>query len=108
MAGYNVYRLNQKPENMPDDLYSEFCDYARDYDRLDHDYMQCSFIVENNVPYMVRYETLLQTSWGQNLGYNASVPNGLNLGCSTIAIGQIMKYLEHPDFVNWDLVNSWW
>ena len=32
---------------MPDDMYAEFCDYASYHDRPDHDYMQCSFIVEN-------------------------------------------------------------
>ena len=106
-AGYNIYYLNQQPENMPDDIYAEFCDYARDYDRPDHDYMQCSFIVENDAPYMVRHECFLQTSWGQKEAYNDGLEADLPLGCTTIAIGQIMKYLEYPSSINWDAMPNW-
>ena len=106
MSGYNIYLLYEQPENMPDELYETFCDYARDYDRPDHDYMECSFIVENPTAYLDRQECILQTSWGQALGYNYDVPGELDLGCTTIAIGQIMKYLEYPDTINWNLITN--
>ena len=106
MAGYNFYRLNMKPENMPDEMYETFCDYARDYDRPDHDYMYCSFIVENNHDFRIEEGPFCQTIWGQNLGYNDDVPGCLDLGCSTVAIGQIMKCLDHPDSINWNGITN--
>ena len=101
MSGYNIYQLNTKPENMSDEMYETFCDYARDYDRPDHDYMQCSFIVENTADYMERYECIVQTTWGQREAYNDGLEADLPLGCTTVAIGQIMKYLEYPSWINW-------
>lgn len=106
MSGYNIYQLNTKPENMSDEMYETFCDYARDYDRPDHDYMQCSFIVENNDGFRIEAGPLCQSTWGQELGYNDKVEGYLKLGCTTVAIGQIMKCLEHPDSLNWNGITN--
>ena len=100
--GYNVYRLNQKPENMSDELYADFCDVASDYNRSDHPYMQCSVILERN--YQKRtseIDPMLQTEWGQYGAYNDALNSDLPLGCTTVAIGQIMRYLEYPTNYNW-------
>ena len=101
-AGYNIYRLNQKPENMPDDMYAEFCDYASYHDRPDHDYMQCSFIVEDAT--RIRHDILPMciTRWGQGEPYNAGLENTANpLGCATIATAQLMWYYRKPTSINW-------
>ena len=104
-AGYNIYRLNQKPANMPDDMYAEFCDYASDYDRYDHDYMQCSFIIENQLSDYDIVGPLCQTTWDQLAPYNASLDNtSLALGCTTIAAAQIMKSLQYPSYIAWSLM----
>ncbi len=100
-AGYNIYRLNQKPENMPDDMYAEFCDYARDYDRPDHDYMQCSFIVENTDDFRYQSGPYINTAWGQENAYNDGLDANLPLGCTTVAIAQIMKSIGHPSTIDW-------
>jgi hypothetical protein len=102
MAGYNIYRLNQKPENMPDDMYAEFCDYARDYDRPDHDYMQCSIIVENDNPQITIVGPLCQTTWDQESPYNSALNYSTPLGCTTIAAGQIMRCLQYPANLPWN------
>ena len=102
-AGYNIYRLNQKPENMPDDMYAEFCDYASYHDRPDHDYMQCSFIVEDAS--RIRYDVLpmCPTRWAQREPYNTDLENTSNpLGCATIAMAQLMRYYRKPSSIDWD------
>lgn len=106
MSGYNIYQLNTKPENMPDDMYETFCDYARDYDRPDHDYMQCSFIVENNDNYRYQVGPYVQTRWGQGGVYNDALDTNQPLGCTVVAAGQIMKYLEHPANINWAAMSN--
>ena len=103
MAGYNIYQLRDQPENLPDDVYEQFCDFARDYDRPDHDYMQCSFIVENVISDYDVIGPLCQTSWDQGFPYNASLEDPQQkLGCTTIAAAQIMKALEYPRDKPWD------
>ena len=101
-AGYNIYYLREKPENMPDDMYELFCDYASDFDRPDHDYMQCSFIVEENYSNITTVGPFCSSSWGQDFPYNISMGDSpLKLGCTTIAAAQIMKALEYPTCYNW-------
>lgn len=100
-AGYNIYYLNEKPENMPDDMYAEFCDYASDYDRRDHNYMSCSFIIEDNYTDARFIGSLCETQWGQKLPYNSSLSSPLPLGCTTVAAGQIMNYLQYPTRYQW-------
>ena len=102
-AGYNIYRLNQKPENMPDDMYQQFCEYAEAYDRPDHDYMSCSFIVENERRIRYNIYPMCTTSWGQSNPYNLGLSDtSLPLGCTTIAAAQIMRYMKSPSTINWD------
>ena len=104
MAGYNIYLLRDQPENMSDELYETFCDYARDYDRPDHDYMQCSFIVENDNPRITIVGPLCQTTWDQESPYNSALNYSVPLGCTTIAAGQIMKCLQYPSNISWTLM----
>jgi hypothetical protein len=104
MAGYNIYQLREQPENMPDELYEQFCDYARDYDRPDHDYMQCSFIVENPDGFRNDYGPLCSTNWHQLRPYNLALTDTTaKVGCSTIAVAQILKALRQPALMyDWD------
>ena len=101
-AGYNVYRLNQKPDNMPDDVYETFCDMAMDYNRHDHPYMECSVILEKYYQHRTQFGPYLSTSWDQGQPYNNGLSSALDLGCTTVAIGQIMRYLEYPRSINWE------
>ena len=101
-AGYNIYYLREKPDNMPDEMYEQFCDYASEFDRQDHDYMQCSFIVEENYSNTTTVGPLCSTSWGQKFPYNMSMADtSLPLGCTTIAAAQIMKAIEYPTCYDW-------
>lgn len=107
-AGYNVYYLDEQPEKMPDDLYESFCDTAIDYDRVDHNYMECSFIVEYDYIQTTSIGPLCQTSWGQERPYNfAFTDPDFKLGCTTVAAAQIMKTLEYPAYINWDAMPNY-
>ena len=53
---------------------------------------------------------LLQTTWGQECGYNSMIPvvtniyndcNRASTGCVPTAMGQIMKYWQYPTSYNW-------
>ena len=103
MEGYNIYLLSQQPENMPDELYEQFCDYAADYNRPDHNYMTCSFIVENPEGFRSDYGPLCKTYWHQNSPYNQALDNpNAKVGCGTIAIAQILRALRTPAYYDWD------
>lgn len=45
---------------------------------------------------------LLQTHWSQQNGYNQYTPHNYPVGCVAVAMGQIMKYHEHPQRYYWD------
>lgn len=45
---------------------------------------------------------LTTTEWDQQNGYESSIPyTGKRLGCTTVAVGQFMKYHKHPSYINW-------
>ena len=101
--GRNVYYLYDKPENMPDDLYQEFCQRAmEDMAEVDgYPYMQCAIITEKLAGTYSKVGPLIQTHWGQGYPYNSEDPYSRNLGCVTIAIAQIMRYYGFPYEYNW-------
>jgi hypothetical protein len=107
-AGYNIYRLNQKPENMPDDMYAEFCENASFYDRPDHDYMRCSFIIEDIYDDVSYAGPLCQSGWGQKAPYNSALqnPDVMSLGCATIAETLVMSAIEYPTYICWPLLTA--
>lgn len=106
MDGYNIYYLNQKPENMPDDLYNEFCEIASEFDRYDHNYMECSFIVENIYETTEVIGPFCTTTWHQRAPYNVGLGADYPLGCTTIAAAQIMRYLQYPTSYSWANMSS--
>lgn len=60
-----------------------------------------SFIVIEHNSTSQNISPLLSTTWDQDDGYNGAVPNGTYLGCSTVAIAQVMKYHKHPANYEW-------
>lgn len=52
---------------------------------------------------------LIKTIWEQGKGYNQSFPSYKGLphiyvGCGNLAMGQLMKYYEHPDYYDWSIM----
>ncbi|WLD23277.1 C10 family peptidase [Flavobacterium dauae] len=61
------------------------------------------------------YGPLLNTTWGQGVGYNNLAPhygcsnysNGNTpTGCVATAMAQVMRYYQHPSSYNWTLMNN--
>lgn len=105
--GCNVYYLYNQPESMPDDLYDRFCSNAEDYDRDDYSYMECSVIVEKFTQTTYSKGPFCLTEWDQGSPFNSQLSNtDLNLGCTTIAAGQLMKYYQIPASYNWSSMPS--
>ena len=109
--GYTVCYLYDKPEEMPDDMYASFCEYAEmGMGNLPgYPYMQCCIITYKTYPESDKKEPLLSTKWNQRSPFNSSDPRGRYLGCTTIAAGQIMRYHKFPQLypgtglvIDWD------
>lgn len=50
---------------------------------------------------------LVKTAWHQEKPYNLSIENWYKVGCSPVAVGQIMTSIKHPDSYDWEkLVTS--
>jgi len=47
---------------------------------------------------------LLSTQWGQRKPYNCYTPKNYPVGCVAVAMGQIMRYHRHPQYINWDIM----
>lgn len=109
--GGAVYYLKSKPEGLPEEIYERFCENAHDDIPSDYPYMDCAIITEKYISSSTPYGPYLQTMWDQDgngsgggMDYNCYVPNNRDLGCETIAVGQIMRYFEYPAKYNWNIM----
>ena len=99
----NVYFLREKPEAMPEEMYNRYCTYASDFMGEDAEYMTYAVIVEKYIERINSKGPFCLTTWDQGYPYNTKLDNPQeNLGCTTIAAGQIMKYFRMPTSFNWD------
>lgn len=53
---------------------------------------------------LLNYYPRISTSWNQGFPYNVSDPQNRQLGCVTIAVGQLMKFYKRPTNINWSLM----
>lgn len=72
--------------------------YQDDWDRL-------SIAVERVIQVTQKQPDILESIWGQENGFNSKFPmvNGhlAYAGCAPVAIGQIMRYYQHPNRYDW-------
>lgn len=110
---HDFYNLYEAQNRMPSYLYSAFCAVAEGASHPDYDYMTYSFIVESID--RVSYDPddyMITTTWGQRFPYNNSVEEldsgnvPYPLGCGAIAMGQIMKYHQWPNYFVWSYMPS--
>ena len=108
--GYTCYALMDCPSELPSSTYTSWCASAASVANPDYDYMLYSVILERRVDIVSTNGPLMGSTWEQDNGYNASVPyyyqNGdhVDLGCTTVAVGQIMRYFQKPSSYNWTLM----
>lgn len=101
------YNLNEAYGMVPSDVYNYFCSIAQGLAHPEYDYMTYSYIVETVDRQIVDPNNyLLKTTWLQTIPYNLSAPvvNEIHplLGCTAVALGQIMKFHKCPNTYIWD------
>ena len=103
--GVDTHRLAIKPDDMPEDIYQRFCETAIGDDawvETPYNCMETAIITEKYDDTGRMKGPFLTTKWGQKNGYNALFENkDQPLGCVTIAVGQLMRYYQHPAYFGW-------
>lgn len=100
--------LSREPDDfdsLPIDVYEHFVHVATDDDAwadTEYNCMNTAIITEKYHDSGQMKGPFLTTKWGQRNGYNALFENkDQPLGCVTIAVGQLMRYYQHPAYFNW-------
>lgn len=102
--GADTYRLAIKPDDMPEDAYQRFCETAIGDDAwIDTPYncMESGIITVKYHESGTKKGPFLTTKWRQYAPYNSQIGGEKPLGCVTIAVGQLMRYYQHPAYFNW-------
>ncbi len=86
---------------IPDDIYNRFCELAEMYSFGDEHLRDLAVVAKKHVEQDTEYGPYLKTKWHQNANFNSGLSSGMKLGCVTVAVGQIMRYLEYPTYINW-------
>ena len=103
--GCNCYPLFRKPEGLPDAVYQRFCELADGDDPwagTPFNCMETAVITERQVRETIQFGPYVKSEWKQSSPYNSLVPDERLLGCVTVAVGQLMRYFEHPSTFDWD------
>lgn len=96
--GYDCFGMNAVSYMVPtgdaQGMINDICQHTnRYYDCMDVDV----FMIRRGV---VEKSPLIMSEWHQTSPYHAAASNGM-AGCIPIAVGQIMKYYEWPNSINW-------
>lgn len=103
--GYEYsFLFEGKPEYMPQEVFDQWVEIARDLGNENYDYMANSVILLQATPPYYQCDPMLSTEWGQFpiILPGHSVFESFMLGCGPIAVGQIMAYHRFPSTYNWD------
>lgn len=104
-SGASVYPLRDAAAILPSSVYQEFCLIAQEQGNESYDFLSESYIVETSNEIIPLVNQMIYTNWNQNAPYNYSCPieNGSYtlVGCGAIAVGQIMKYHQWPNNIQW-------
>lgn len=105
LGNCNVYYLHECYDSdpiLPKDVYEAFLRAAQDEDLwegTDYSWWWTAYVVEREAGTREQYGALLKTLWHQD--YPFAFVKGDKLGCVAIAVGQTMKYFEHPKSIDW-------
>lgn len=102
------YNLNDAYGMLPTNVYSHFCSVAQGLAHPEYDYMTYSYVIETTDRQTVNPNNyLLGTTWLQTIPYNLSAEPDIDgnyplLGCTAVALGQIMNYHKWPTSFSWE------
>lgn len=106
--GYTVYRLSEYKNtseyyNLPQEVKTQLDIASLGYANPNYGGREeVSFVLKNKNDEIRTHGPLLQTTWGQENGYNQYTPYQYPAGCVAVAMGQIMKYHQSPSSYNWN------
>ena len=99
--GYEIYELGYSaPEGLPQDIYQNWCSIAETIAN-DNPSEFAAFILYKKERTSTERGPLLTTKWDQEPPYNLSVPQGIDVGCVAVAVGQIMRFHRWPQRFDW-------
>lgn len=106
--GYTVYCLAQYKEtdefrNLPQEVQNRLLTLPLGYANSHYGGREnVSFVLKKNTSVSHSVSPLLKTTWGQEAGFNSSIITNVPVGCTAIAMGQIMKYHKYPLNYSWN------
>lgn len=106
--GYTVYRLLDFKESLefqqlPDEVQRNLLQLPYGYANFNYGGVYAvSFLLKKNTTLNTYIQPMLHTKWDQVLGYNEYIPYHGYVGCTAVAVGQIMKYHRFPPRFDWD------
>lgn len=103
--GYICHPLYEKPDDLPDDIYNNFCQSAEGIANPDYDYMINSIILESNTTRItLNTGNFLTSTW--NCSGDFSLNTYEDFSSDAVAIGQILKYhnwiYNNSNFIDFD------
>lgn len=109
--GHICHPLYEKPDDLPDDVYSRFCQSAEGIAHPDYDYMAYSIILETNITRIdLNTGNFMTSTW--NCGGEYAINGHEEFSSEAVAIGQVMNYYDwiiHDNCncqVDWDIEND--
>lgn len=106
--GYTVYFLSDYKntdefKSLPSEVQDKFLTLPLGYANPNYGGRDAvTFVLCKTTTTVEEVLPLTKTTWDQIGGYNECVPNREELGCATVAVGQIMRYHEYPAYYPWD------
>ncbi len=97
-----MYSSPQSNMNLPEDVYSLFCEKAEMKSFGDEHIRDLAVVAKKHVEISTDCGPYIKTRWGQGPPFNNGLPDkDMPLGCVTLAVGQLMRYFEYPAYINW-------
>lgn len=92
---------------LPKDIYDQFYANAEAYSFGNEDIRDLSVVAKKHVINEKYHGPYLNTQWHQSRPFSdATEDPSKPLGCVTVAVGQVMKYFEHPAYIDWSSMSN--
>lgn len=98
-----VRKLTNCKNILPDNVYQNFVRQASDEDLWEgtqYSWQNTAYVVEETIENMNTIGPLLTTKWNQDRSFNTTQYEFL--GCVTVAVGQLMRYYQKPNTIQWN------
>ncbi|ROS93169.1 C10 family peptidase [Paramuribaculum intestinale] len=103
---YEDYMRTSEYANLSPMIKSEIQSQLLQWGNANYGSIESSTIVLRREISQYTRTQLLTTKWHQDIPFNMYVPNAWPLGCSTIAVGQIMYFHKYPSSFNWNEIQD--